>query len=513
MDITVAQTLRTTLPSSSQTDLATIKPANTSESTGRCLRAATNLKKNDLVMCIPISHTVQAKSLQRLLQHLGSDIKSLPPLARLDVPFSPLYKKALVLLYAKTCDSNATDAGSGSNTGSKTGSVFGLKEYVATLPTSFNHMPLFWNNSQIDRLGPLLSSTLYNFVQRMNNEIDRAHFDLEPIVRHLIKTNILPHDAINAFTLDFLRWVYCCLTSRTFDLTLSPSAAAASTISTTETTPTTQTTATTNEEDDTATAEDHGLVPFMDLMNHASTPSEATLAVIVEILQDDGEGEGKQKETNGGNMDVSYVTARATRDLQQDEELCFSYRMKGEALKFLFNYGFVPEDAKDVFYLMVKYDTNTLTNTDNTDNTKDGNDGENEDENVDHLLGSALLSLGLPATKTLAIPMTDEDPLPELYIWALRVLEMHLDEKERQSCLESFQTENIRLLKSHEENVWKRIAENIECSYEFYTKEEEIKKDNKRKEGYEDVFVHRTRDAAVRILEKSMAKFGSLMNG
>ena len=147
-------------------------------------------------------------------------------------------------------------------------------------------------------------------------------------------------------------------------------------------------------------------------------------------------------------MDVSYVTARATRDLQQDEELCFSYRMKGEALKFLFNYGFVPEDAKDVFYLMVKYDTNTLTNTDNTDNTKDGNDGENEDENVDHLLGSALLSLGLPATKTLAIPMTDEDPLPELYIWALRVLEMHLDEKERQSCLESFQTENIRLLKS-----------------------------------------------------------------
>ena len=50
-----------------------------------------------------------------------------------------------------------------------------------------------------------------------------------------------------------------------------------------------------------------------------------------------------------------YVCARALRDLQEGQELCFSYRLQGDAMKFLFNYGFVPEDVKDVFYVMVNF--------------------------------------------------------------------------------------------------------------------------------------------------------------
>jgi hypothetical protein len=379
-----------------------------------------------------------------------------------------MYKKILVLLFASADEERDT-------------SVLGLREYVATLPTSFVHMPLFWNAQQIDRLGPLLSSTLHNFVQRMRNEIDRCLFDLQPLVDWLAESNYYPTvKTKETFQKTFLGWAYCCLTSRTFDLTPMSEGPQEP------------------KDDETASMEEHGLVPFMDLMNHASTPTDATLFVNVESMGgekgeegEDGE-EGEEGEEGIVAEPTMFVTARATRDLQEGEELCFSYRTAGEALKFLFNYGFVPDDAKDVFYLMVTYE-------------------DEESEQIDGVLAAALSSLGLPPTKTIAIPMTEEDPLPDLYVWALRVREMHLDKEVREECLQSFVSgEQLRLLQRHEERVWNGIAKKIQESYYFYTEEEEeevVVVMGRDSEGCENQFVQRTRDAAVCVLEKAMAKF------
>ena len=455
MDIEIAQRLRATLPSHSITDLAEITSANTGESTGRCLRAKHAVAQNEIAMQIPVSRAIKGKSLTSLLAFLGTDISQLPPTAR-NLPMTPMYKKILVLLYASSCPNDTTT---------------GLPEYVATLPQSFQHMPLHWNEQQVNRLGPLLAPTLHNFIQRMVNEVDRAHFDLLPLVQHLTSTEVFPESATALWTLSFLKWAYCCLTSRTFDLTFSVNGPQ------------------TAEEDDIATMEEHGLVPFMDLMNHANSPSEATLMIKVEEIDQ-----------------TLYVTARATKDLKQGEELCFSYRSNGDALKFLFNYGFVPTDAKDIFYVMVDYPN------------------EDSDE-VDALLGAALESLGLPATKTIAIPMTDESPLSELYVWALRVREMHLDVEQREACLLSFVTgEPLKLLNTHEENVWNAIGINLSAAYEFYTEEEEEEKEGVNGVGRvvpamicsgsgEDEFVQRTKDAASRILEKAMSTFVRMTGG
>jgi len=467
--IQTGELLRSSLPSSSYTDPCRITAADTGETTGRMLRAHTDLLKNAVAIRIPVAHTIQGRALDRLLSQLGSSVEFLPPTTRM-VPMSPIYKKVLVLLHASTCDDDAN--------------VFGWKEYVATLPTNFNHMPLFWDKKQINRLGPLLSSTLHNFVQRMNNEVDRAQLDLLPIVEYLVTEHIYSESALQIFDISFLRWAYCSLTSRMFDLT--PTADGPQTPA----------------DDEITTMEEHGLVPFMDLMNHASTPADATLAVNVETVD--------------GSIDVGpCVIARALRDLKEGDELCFSYRMQGEALKFLFNYGFVPKDAKDVFYLMVEYSSPTSSSTSSSttisdclDDTAEEQDEDEDKDKVDNLLGSALESLGLPPTKTIAIPMTDEDPLPELYIWALRVREMHLDVEERSKCLSSFVSgEPLSLLRKHEERVWKCIAESIESAHEFYTDEAE---EESSSSGYEDAFVERIRDAAVRVLEKTMAKFACL---
>ena len=463
MDVEIAQTLRAALPTSSSTHLARITAADTSESSGRCLRASTSIIRKQVVMRLPVSHAIQASALQRLLQHLGTDIQHLPPTSR-NVPLTPMYKKILVLLFAASA-------------GGEESSVLGLREYFATLPKSFIHMPLFWGARQIDRLGPLLSPTLHNFVQRMRNEMDRCLFDLQPLVDWLVESKYYPTNGTKEkFQLEFLGWAYCCLTSRTFDLTPMSEGPQEP------------------KDDETASMEEHGLVPFMDLMNHASTPADATLMINVEPLQVvvEEKGEGVEEGVEGGTVSAAitamFVTARATRELQEGEELCFSYRTAGEALKFLFNYGFVPEDAKDVFYLMVTYD-------------------DDESDHIDEHLSAALSSLGLPPTKTIAIPMTEEDPLPDLYVWALRVREMHLDKEARLECLQSFVSgAPLRLLQSHEERVWNGIATKIQESYNFYTEEEGEKEDVNGK-GYEDQFVQRTRDAAVCVLEKAMAKF------
>ena len=477
MDVQVAQTLRQTLPLNSITTNASITAADTGESSGRCLRALQPLAQNQITIQIPISHAIKGKTFPLLLTQLGTDITELPPTAR-QTPMSPMYQKVLVLLYASSCSTHDQAATA------EQPSIFGLQEYVATLPKSFHHMPLYWQKTQVDRLGPLLAPTLHNFIQRMENECDRAYFDLQPIVDHLSSSGLYPRQTTEIWNLSFIKWAYCCLTSRTFDLT--PAANGPQT----------------PEEDDISTMEEHGLVPFMDLMNHASTPSEATLMVKVEEIDQ-----------------VMYATARAIRDLKQDEELCFSYRSHGDALKFLFNYGFVPDDAKDIFYAMVEYPS------------------EDSDE-VDALLGAVLESLGLPATKTIAIPMTDENPLSELYVWALRVKEMHMDVEHREQCLQSFVSgQPLQLLNSHEENVWNTIGMNLSAAYEFYTNEEEQHKVNVTEEaedkeekdketgekgesstcsgsgGEEEQFVQRTRDAAARILEKAMATFVSMTGG
>lgn len=452
MDIEVAQTLRRALPSNSTTELAEIAVANTGEVTGRCLRANGPIEKNQLTIRIPISHAVKGKTLELLLNHLGTNIEQLPATGR-GVPMTPMYKKILVLLH-------------GSSTTSSEESIFALQEYIATLPKSFEHMPSYWNKTQIDRLGPLLSPTLRNFIQRMKNEVDYAHFDLSPIVNYLIENNLYPSSTKKVWSIDYLKWAYCCLTSRTFDLTPINF----------------------NEEstaDETATMEEHGLVPFMDLMNHAQTPADATLMVNVETIDQ-----------------VVYATARATRDLKKSEELCFSYRTEGDALKFLFNYGFVPKDAKDIFYLMVDFPN------------------ENS-EGVDNLLSKALKSLGLPATKTIAIPMTDEDPLPQLYIWALRVREMHLDVERREECLGNFVSgQPLRLLQNHEQNVWNKIGQDLSKSYEFYTEEEVAEKKESSSsnnssgvDASEIEYLTRVRDAAARILEKCMTQFVEYTSG
>ena len=181
-------------------------------------------------------------------------------------------------------------------------------------------------------------------------------------------------------------------------------------------------------------------VPFMDLMNHAS-PSDASMRVAVEAFHGAmGEGdEGKGGEGAETGETEYFVCARATRDIQAGTELTFSYRKPGattsdlperveeggkggeggcsggdtvggsvggsvdaesfdaacvasgkEALQFLFHYGFVPLEATWQFYTMVQF-------------TEGGEGGEDDEGDVDPLLAKALISIGFPATRTVAV--------------------------------------------------------------------------------------------------------------
>jgi hypothetical protein len=357
--------------------------------------------------------------------------------------------------------------------------------YVATLPTSFAHMPTRWGAARVARLGPLVAPTLRNFCTRLSNEIDVCLLDVAPVLEHLVKTrpDLFPESCLAMFTREWVEWGYANLTSRSFDLALEEEEEEEQ-----------------EEQEEQGAAgggenagggggvdddeDDQGLVPFMDLMNHANTPSDATLCINVEQDKEDGK---------------LYVCARALCDLQEGQELCFSYRLKGDALKFLFNYGFVPDDAQDVFYLMVDFPHDDDDVEGGSDDKEDSDAAAKPQEKpCDPLLAGALQSLGLPGTRIIAIPITDEAPMPDTWLWALRLRAMHLGE-DRARFLGNFVSgEQIEMTQAHESSMWSTVAQTLESSLEHYQAAEAS--------AAEPVEL-RFNKAAVRVLEKAVAKF------
>ena len=474
--LAAAEELRRELPEKSITDRVRVTYAHTGEDEGRCLRASDGISQGDIVMKLPAYTTcITSRSLAKLLASTESKtegirencskvtcIEDLPP-CRYNKVLTPRYKQLLFLLYA-----------------SSSGASPSRRAYIQTLPKSFSHMPINWTEEQVNRLGPMLAPTLKNFCARLTSEIELAVLDLAPVLSFLVsnRPDIFPKSCLDLFTYEWCLWAYSAMTSRSFDL---------SQIHTSES-------STAEDSDSNSVNDGNGLVPFMDLMNHADSPASATVVVAVE-RDDDDEG--------------YYVVARAVRDISEGDELCFSYRLQGDALKFLFNYGFVPDDAKDIFYFMVEY-----PHDDDDDKKGEGEDGagahlDDEKKLCDPLLAAALKSLGLPGTRVIAVPLTEEEPLPETWMWALRLRAMHIGD-ERERFLGNFaKGGQIEMTQAHESSMWSTIAQTLESSLETYQQiETQAKGQSAAKEGDGNVAMQlRFSTAAVSLLGKSIARF------
>ena len=482
--LAAAEELRKSL-TGSLTECVRVTYAHTGEDEGRCLRASDGIRQGELVMKIPAAHAITSRAFAALLAstYSSADVAGVEsaavtriadlPSCKFSKKLTSRHKQLLILLHA-----------------SSSGASPSRFAYIQTLPKSFSHMPINWTPEQINRLGPMIAPTLSNFCQRLNNEIELALLDLAPVLSYLVsnRPDIFPESCLDLFTREWCAWAYSAMTSRSFDLSEIP----ASKLSKTE-----DSDSSSNEDDG------YGLVPFMDLMNHANTPDSATILVGVEIDDDDEE---------------YYIVARALRDIPEGTELCFSYRLQGDALKFLFNYGFIPEDAKDIFYFMVKYphededeDEKALGNGDGESNKVDEDtNGVEKGLPCDPLLAAALKSLGLPGTRIIAVPLTAEDPLPETWMWALRLRAMHLGE-DRERFLGNFSKGGqIEMTQAHESSMWSTIAQVLETSLETYQQLEAQAKGKAaggREENANASIELRLTTAAASLLEKSIARF------
>ena len=162
----VAEELRQNLPAGAATSHVRVDQAATGEDDGRCLRARGAVKRDALVMRVPVAHAIGSRSLGELLGGPGA-----------------LENSPLSLLFDADAAVQATAC---SLTRRLSGGLAARRAYVATLPKSFKHMPTEWTNAD-DRLTACCAH-VRNFCTRLQNEIDVALLDIAPVLEYLIKS-------------------------------------------------------------------------------------------------------------------------------------------------------------------------------------------------------------------------------------------------------------------------------------------------------------------------------------
>lgn len=172
------------------------------------------------------------------------------------------------------------------------------------------------------------------------------------------------------------------------------------------------------------------LIPFYDMMNHSMDYN-------VQVCAEQLKPEEKKK-----------ITLVATSDIKAGGELRNCYR-HGDNSQMLVYYGFaIANNPYDVIFVRVKYK------------------GE-----ISMILGMAMGSLGLPPSPDLAIPLSVADPLPQSWIWALRLREM--DEEQ----LQAFIGGQVKITGKQELQVWRLINKEIQRQIKWYSDaQEKLKK-------------------------------------
>ena len=172
------------------------------------------------------------------------------------------------------------------------------------------------------------------------------------------------------------------------------------------------------------------LVPFADLLNHSFTPT------LIHTVSETGD-----------------ISLRASRDIEQGEELTLKYRDEndGDACSFLLHYGFWPcakscgasVSSEIRFFFRVKMDVEELGVEDSA-------------------LSRAIASLGLAPSPDMALPATESQPLPPLWIWLLRLKGM----TEAQRI--SFSQGQVEVPFEVEQESWRIIRAELERCRAWY---------------------------------------------
>lgn len=159
------------LPPNADTSNLECVPAATGEECGRRLVASNTIEKDGIVVAIPVECTVTATTFDRLLGRKQDGIS--PPVnVTFDVE-DMLKKEVLLLLYAFCLGAEEAQA----DTVDKV-----LKAYISTLPKmgSFEHHPLYWERSRLERFGPLFAPVLISMCERLEKEIESILEDVRP---------------------------------------------------------------------------------------------------------------------------------------------------------------------------------------------------------------------------------------------------------------------------------------------------------------------------------------------
>jgi hypothetical protein len=349
------------LPPNADTSNLECVPAATGEECGRRLVASNTIEKDGIVVAIPVECTVTATTFDRLLGRKQDGIS--PPVnVTFDVE-DMLKKEVLLLLYAFCLGAEEAQA----DTVDKV-----LKAYISTLPKmgSFEHHPLYWERSRLERFGPLFAPVLISMCERLEKEIESILEDVRHTLNQLHKAipNMYSEKALEVFGKEWLMWAICNLNSRSFDTTGAFMSA----------------------------EKRKGLVPLIDLANHAPTAEIASMQFGFETI-----GESR------------YIVARALRAIEKGEELNYQYQRDGESevLHFLFYYGFVPDGKLEDD--LVYYHVNLVADA-------PGTASASTSEKLTLLL-QASESLGFPATEQLVLPVSVTNSLPSSLLWAFRL--------------------------------------------------------------------------------------------
>jgi hypothetical protein len=369
------------------------------------------VQKGDIVFKIPIRIAISADSFDRIFTMAGKTDAQVPTYET----ENELKKQFLLLLHA-SYDLSASPL---------------LRAYHSSLPPlrSFDHLPFNWKSEQLAKFGPLFSPMLQSYVNRAKKE-EAAMFSFLSIeVRRLnaLHPSLFSDNFVKGLTHSWLWWAFSITNSRTVDLVQrykNPLAA---------------------EENN------PGLLPILDMMNHAFG-EKATVKISLE----------SHPSTAGGvDTDETFMCARATTDLKPNDELCFEYQKGEEILHYLFYYGFLPSErdkASELMYFQIKiFD----------EEKEEMSDAEQQSDGF-ALYTRALASLGLPASPTLALPASSDQPFPAAWIWILRLKAMY-DEKSLDQ-LQDFIDGNVKILATQEELAWTTIGETLKEYIEWYEK-------------------------------------------
>lgn len=284
-----------------------------------------------------------------------------------------------------------------------------------------------WEPDRVAKFGPLFAPMLQSYVDRAGKEeaVMFSFLSSEVVRLNASYPSLFSDACVKGLTHAWLFWAFSVTNSRTVDLVQrynNPSAA---------------------EENN------PGLLPILDMMNHAFG-EKATVKISLE---------SHPSSTGDDAAEERFMCVRATKDLKANDELCFEYQKGEEILHYLFYYGFLPSErdrASELMYFQIKV----------FDEEKEAMSEEEQQADGFALFTRALASLGLPASPTLALPASFDQPFPGAWIWILRLKAMYdgkcLDQ------LQDFVDGNVKILASQEELAWTSVGETLMEYIEWY---------------------------------------------